>query len=140
MVQPARRAAEWVTSSPDRKYVIVGAATAVLSFSLLSVLVEVAGWHPIPANFVQWLATTYLNFLLVCAWAYPANPFSWSLTKGHFATRLGGLALVQLGFAGLTAAGFHYAFALLISSAAGFSSNFLLASRVVFRTARKKVM
>ena len=140
MVQPARRAAGWVTGSPDRKYVIAGAATAVLSFSLLSALVEVAGWHPIPANITQWIATTYLNFLLVCSWAYPANPFRWKLVSGHFTARGSSFVLVQLGFAGLTALGAHYLLALLVSSAAGFFSNFLLASKVVFRSARKKVM
>lgn len=140
MLQPARRAAGWVTGSPDRKYVAVGAVTAVLSFSLLAALVEIADWHPVPANVTQWVVTTYLNFLLVCTWAYPANPFRWKLMSSHFTARGGSFVLVQLGFAGLTAMGTHYVLALLISSAAGFSSNFLLASKVVFRTARKKVM
>ena len=125
---------------PDAKYVVVGILTALVSIVLLGVLVEVVGISAIPANLIQWILTTYLNFALVCTWVYYADPFSLKLAMSNFAARGGTFVSVQLAFASLTMLTVHYYVAYIISALGGFIGNYLLARSVVFRQQRKEMM
>jgi putative flippase GtrA len=122
------------------KYVVAGAFTGVMSLVLLTGFVEGLDWNPVAANVVQWVVTTYLNFVLICKWVFKTNPHSWVLITENYGARAFTFVLVHGLFATMTRAGLWYGVAYVVSAGVGFLVNYLLTKDFVFRQQRKEML
>jgi putative flippase GtrA len=110
---------------------------AALDMGLLVALVSGAGWHPLPAATLSYLAGVALQYLLCAAWVFPVAPQS--APTGVVAFTL--LSLVGLAITGVTVVLVHdlahvnYAVAKVVALGLAFAWNFLSRKYWIFRLA-----
>jgi putative flippase GtrA len=116
---------------------VASVLAAALDVGFLVLLVETAGWHPLPAATVSYLLGGVLQYVLCAVWVFPAAPQSAAL--GFTAFTL--LSLVGLGITWATIAVLHdtahlnYALAKVAALGLAFAWNFLSRKYLIFRLA-----
>jgi putative flippase GtrA len=122
-----------------RRALGASALAAALDFGLLLLLVELVGWHPVPAAAVGHLSGGFLQYVLCATWVFSAVPSN---------NTTGFLAFTPLSLAGLAitwaAIGLmydlsclSYPFAKVVALGLAFSWNFISRKRMRFKPAGK---
>jgi putative flippase GtrA len=108
---------------------------AVFDFGSLVILVERAGWRPVPAAVVGYLLGVAIQYLLCSFWVFPASSQSHASGFGVFVV----LSLVGLGITwavmavAYDLAGLEYLFAKVLALGLSFAWNFLSRKYLLFR-------
>jgi putative flippase GtrA len=114
---------------------VASGLAALLDLALLVVLVETAGWYPLAAATLSYLAGGVLQYYLCAVWVFPAAPEK--VTTGFAAFTL--LSLVGLGITWVVMALLHdglhvnYAAAKVAALGLAFGWNFLSRKLLLFR-------
>ena len=114
---------------------VASGLAAVVDFSLLFFLVEITGWHPLPAAVAGYLTGGILQYILCSYWVFPNAPKN--AATGFVAFTI--LSLVGLAITWATMvtlhdwAHFHYSFAKVFALGLAFSWNFLSRKFLLFK-------
>lgn len=106
---------------------------ALVDLGVLVFLVEMLGWHSVPASVLAYLAGGVLQYVLCSVWVFPNGPKG--LATGFLAftiLSLVGLAITWLVFIGADWAGVHYGFAKIVALGLAFAWNFLSRKYLLF--------
>jgi putative flippase GtrA len=113
---------------------LASALAAVFDVSLLVLLVEQGGWHPVAAAVFSYSGGALLQYLFCAWWVFPQTP---QCATGLAAFMF--LSLVGLGITGLTMAGLHewlrvnYILAKVVALGLAFAWNFLSRKFWIFK-------
>jgi putative flippase GtrA len=116
---------------------VASVLAAALDMGLLVLFVSGAGWQPLPAATLSYLAGGILQYLLCALWVFPAAPQN--ATLGFTAFMF--LSLVGLGITWVTIALLHdgarlnYALAKIAALGLAFAWNFLSRKLWIFKLA-----
>jgi putative flippase GtrA len=132
---------KWLTAPVDNvllqipRALVASGLAAALDFGLLLFLVELLGWHPIPAATVGYFTGGLLQYALCALWVFPASPSN--NTTGFLAFTL--LSLVGLAITWTVMALMYdlghlpYLLAKVVALGLAFGWNFLSRKFLLFR-------
>lgn len=110
----------------------VSVLAAVIDCAVLFFLVEITGWHRVPAAVIGYLTGGVIQYILCSLWVFPGAPQS---AAGGFVVftilSLFGLAITWLTMAVLV--GVHLSLAKFIALGLAFGWNFLSRKYLLFR-------
>ncbi|MBI2078888.1 MAG: GtrA family protein [Euryarchaeota archaeon] len=115
------------------RFAVVGGNGAVLNLSLLTLFIEVFGWHFLLASAVAIELSTVINYFLNRSWTWGDRDRSfWSLLSYHGVVMVGLVVQWAVLATGVAFFDLHYLLAGLIGIAAGTGWNFFANHHVTF--------
>lgn len=121
------------------RFAVVGVLTALIHYSALAVLVQLAGWNSTAASSLGFAMAVGFNYFMHYHWTFSAGPGIDPVPHGRallrYALMIAGGFLINgvLMFTATELWAWHYLLAQALALAALVTWNFLLASRWVYR-------